>query len=157
MLFPVSFLWASSGLTVPVSINLALLHLNQSRSSSSEQLNPVGDLFSTCTYKCIVPSSKTLALAHRCPLFLLLFNYSCPHFPPLLFSALPTLTSHIQSSPLRCRCPWVFYTCSLMTFPLPSPVTPLLPPLWSLSICSLFPCLRFYFPPLFVLLIMFHL
>ena len=29
---------------------------------------------------------------------LLLCNYSCPHFPPLLSPALPTTTSHIQSS-----------------------------------------------------------
>ena len=31
--------------------------------------------------------------------FLLLCNYSCPHFPPLLSTSLPTPTSHIQSSP----------------------------------------------------------
>ena len=30
--------------------------------------------------------------------FLLLYNYSCPHFSPLLSPALPTPTSHIQSS-----------------------------------------------------------
>ena len=31
--------------------------------------------------------------------FFCLYNYGCPHFPPLLSSTLPTLTSHIQSSP----------------------------------------------------------
>ena len=30
--------------------------------------------------------------------FFLSFNYSCPHFPPLLSPALPTPTCHIQSS-----------------------------------------------------------
>ena len=31
--------------------------------------------------------------------FLLLFNYTCPHFPPLLSPALPSSTFHIQFSP----------------------------------------------------------
>ena len=42
----------------------------------------------------------------------------------------------------------------------PSPFSlhyPLPPPLWSLSVCSLFPCPWFYFACLFVLLIRFHL
>ena len=41
--------------------------------------------------------------------------------------------------------------------PLSVPVTPLPPPLWSLSVCSLFPCLWLYFAQLFVLLIRLHL
>ena len=50
------------------------------------------------------------------------------------------------------------YTCSLTTLPLLSPVIPLCPPLWLLSVCSLFQCLWLYlFACLFVLLIRFHL
>ena len=89
--------------------------------------------------------------------FLLSFNYSCPHFLPLLSPDLPTSTSHIQSSPPHCLCPWVLYTCSLTTLPLLSPITFLPPPLWLLSVCSLFPCLWFYFARLLVLLIRFQL
>ena len=44
-----------------------------------------------------------------------------------------------------------------LTLPLLSPVIPLSPPLCSLPVCSLFPCLWFYFGSLFVLLIRFHL
>ena len=44
-----------------------------------------------------------------------------------------------------------------LTLPLLSPIIPLLLPLWSLSVCSLFLCLWFYFAHLFVLLIRFHL
>ena len=60
-------------------------------------------------------------------IFLLLFNYSCPHFPPLLSPALPTphLLLSIPPCP-RCLCPWVFYTCSF-TWPFPffSPLSPI--------------------------------
>ena len=42
----------------------------------------------------------------------LLFNYSCPHFPPLLSPALPTLTSHIQSFLLLNIIRW--YGCTLV-------------------------------------------
>ena len=53
-------------------------------------------------------------------IFLLLFNYSCPHFPPI---ALPSHTPPHSILP-RYPCPWVFYTCPL-TLPLPSvPVIP---------------------------------
>ena len=37
-------------------------------------------------------------------------------------------------------CPWVLCTCSMVSLPLLSPVTPLCPPLWFLSVCSLFQC-----------------
>ena len=37
------------------------------------------------------------------------------------------------------------------------PIIPLFPPLWLLSVCSLFSCLWFYFSLLFILLIRFHL
>ena len=61
--------------------------------------------------------------------FLLLFNYSCPHFPPLLSPALPTSTSHIQSSPHCCPCLWVLYPYPWLdpspSFPIISLPTPL--------------------------------
>ena len=41
-------------------------------------------------------------------LFLLLFKYSCLHFPATTVPSPPTLTSHPQSSPLW-LCPWVLY------------------------------------------------
>ena len=81
-------------------------------------------------------------------LFLLLFKYSCLHFPPSLFPAPLTPTSHPQSY-LPLLCPWVLYTCSLTTLPLLCPIIPLLPPLWSLSVCSLFQCLWLYCACLF--------
>ena len=87
-------------------------------------------------------------------LFLLLFNYSCSHFPPI---TLPYPThSHIPHAilPHLWLCPWVLYACSLMTLPL---LCPVMPPLWLLSVCSLFPCLSFYFACFFVLLIRFLL
>ena len=84
---------------------------------------------------------------------LLLFNYSCPNsscpcssLPPP--PAVSTLLS-ITMGPL--------YLFLDLTLPLLSPVIPLLPPLWSLSVCSLFPSLWFYFAHLFVLFIKFHL
>ena len=61
-------------------------------------------------------------------LFLLLFNYSCPHFssftlpcptqPPLSTFDPPPM----GEDPL---CPWGLYTSSVMTLPRPSPVIPL--------------------------------
>ena len=85
---------------------------------------------------------------------LLLFNYICPHFPPLLSSALPT-PSHTQSSPHTVLVPRYFINVPYLD---PSPSFPSYPPtLWSLSVCSLFPCLWFCFAYLFVLLIRFHL
>ena len=44
-----------------------------------------------------------------------------------------------------------------MALPLFSSITPLSPPLWLLSVCSLFQCLWLYFAGFFVLLIRFHL
>ena len=41
-----------------------------------------------------------------------LFYYSCPNFPPLPSSALPSPCSH-SPSPHCCPCPWVIHTCSL--------------------------------------------
>ena len=86
-------------------------------------------------------------------LLLLLFYYNSPNFSPLLFPV--PLPCHGQALPC-CPCPWVTYTCFL-TRPLPFFSHPLSPPLWSLSVCSLFPCLLFYFAHLFVLFIRFLL
>ena len=73
-----------------------------------------------------------------------------------LSPAPPTPTSHLQSYPPLWLCPWVLYTCSLMTLPF-FPIIHLLPPPQLLSICSLFQCLWLYFSCLLVLLIRFHL
>ena len=88
-------------------------------------------------------------------IFLLFLKYSCFPSPP--FPSTPSIpTSHPQTYPLW-LCPWVLYTCSLMTLLRVSPITPLSPPLWLLLFCSLFQCLWFYFAGLFVLLIRLHL
>ena len=83
--------------------------------------------------------------------FVLLFNYSCPHFSP---TTLPCPThappTTLNLSPTNCcLCAWVPYTRFLMTLPRLSPVTCPSPPLWSLSVYSLFPCLWLYFAHLF--------
>ena len=64
---------------------------------------------------------------HSSSIFLLLFYYSCPNFPPLPSSAqsiYPTPNSHSQS-PHHCPCPWVIHTCSLSS---PFPFFPSLSP-----------------------------
>ena len=63
-----------------------------------------------CYTLCTVISMYVIrpAVMHECMFHLaslfsfifLLFNYCCPQHPPFLTSNLPTLTSHIQSSPL---------------------------------------------------------
>ena len=87
-------------------------------------------------------------------IFLLSFYYICPNSPPLLCPALPTPTSNFPSTDSQCPpcspCPLVIYICLLMR---PFPFIPLnhvSSPLWPLTACFLFPCLWFYFPPLFV-------
>ena len=58
-----------------------------------------------------------------------------PFFPPLLSLALPTPTSHIQSSsPSLSLSMGPLYIFLDLTLPLLSPVIPLSPPLWSLSV-----------------------
>ena len=68
--------------------------------------------------------------------FLLLFNYSCPHFPPLTLPGPthlppPTFNPHCHPHPYVhvVLCPCVLYACSLMTFPFftyyPPPPSPL--------------------------------
>ena len=69
---------------------------------------------------------------------LLIFKYSCLCFPTT--TSPPTL----NPTPLW-LCPWVLYTHSLTTLSLLSPIISLPPPLWLLSVCSLFLCLWLYF------------
>ena len=83
-----------------------------------------------------------------------LFPFS-PHYPPLPY---PPPASNIQSSPTLLSLPMgPLYMLLHLTLPLLSLVTLLPHPLWSLSVCSKFPSLWFYFARLFVLLIRFHL
>ena len=77
-------------------------------------------------------------------------------FTPTHPTTPPIPASHPQTYPgWLCQC--VLYSCSLMTFPLHSSFTPLLPPLCLLSACSLFQSLWLYFVNMFVVLIRFHL
>ena len=102
----------------------------------------------------------TLAFKFSCGriflIFLLLFNYSCPHFsitlpcpthPHLPHSIFPPLS--LSMEPLH-----MFLD---LTLPLLSPIISLTPPFWSLLVYSLFPCLWFCFACLFLLLIRFQL
>ena len=67
-----------------------------------------------------------------------------PIFSPLPISAHPIPHSHSQFPPC-CPCPWVIHTYSLTSpFPFFPPLRPF-PHLWLLSVCSVFPCLWFYF------------
>ena len=86
----------------------------------------------------------------------LLFSYSCPAFFPMFFSAISPPPHSKSPLPLSVPMSPLFEFLGL-SLPLLSPVIPRLPPLWSLSVCSLFPSLWFYFANLFVLLIWFHL
>ena len=78
-----------------------------------------------------------------------------PHYSPLLYPP-PLLLHSVLTIPLLSlsRGPW--YMFPDLIIPLLSAVSPLIPPLWLLSVCSLFPCLWFYFAQL-VLLIRIHL
>ena len=69
-----------------------------------------------------------------------------PHYSSLPY---PTPTSHIQSSPPLTLSMGPLYMFLDLILLLP-PMTPLRPPFWSLSVCSIFPCLWFYFAHLFV-------
>ena len=44
--------------------------------------------------------------------YILLFNYTCPNFSPVVLLASPTPCSHSQSPPC-CLCPWVICICYL--------------------------------------------
>ena len=92
--------------------------------------------------------------------FLLLFNYNCPTFFQLLFLSAPPPCHH--TSPRVNPHPVAIPLGPLNMFldlrlPLLCTIIPLPPPLWSLSVCYLFPCLWFYFAHLFVSLSSLHL
>ena len=88
--------------------------------------------------------------------FLLLFKYSFLPFPPTLAQhSSPSHFPHI-SNPHPVNCPCVLYNYSCKPFTL-FPWNSLPSPFWSLSACSQFQCLWFYFACLFVLLIRFLL
>ena len=55
-------------------------------------------------------------------IFLLVFKYSCLYFPTSPLPAPPIPTSHPRAYSLQ-LCPYVPYTCSLMTLPLFSPLS----------------------------------
>ena len=75
-------------------------------------------------------------------------------FPPPLSPTPPNPSSHPQSYPLS-LCPWVLYTCSLMTLPLISSIIPLFLPSGTLFV--LYFNVWLYFACLLVLFIRFHL
>ena len=82
-------------------------------------------------------------------LFLYLFFYCCsttvvPIFPPSLSPTPLTPTFHTQSNYPHCLCPWVLYTCSLMTLFLLSPIILLPFPFWLLSVFSFLQFLWIY-------------
>ena len=79
-------------------------------------------------------------------IFYLLVSYSCPAFFPVALH---------YPIPRHCLRPWVLYLCSFIC-PFEALLSPHYSPssflpfcLWSLSVCSLFPCLWFYFACLF--------
>ena len=80
-------------------------------------------------------------------IFFIVVQVPLSPFPPH-HSPCPTL----DPTPLW-LCPCVLYTCSLMTLPLFPPLSPSPHPLWSLSVCSLFKCLWFYFAHLLVFVV----
>ena len=90
-------------------------------------------------------------------IFLLLFSYSCHTFFYCCSLLLHPHSLPTVNPPSHCLWPWVLYSCSLtcsfLYFPL---LFSLSSPLWSLSVCSLFPCLWFNFARFCVLLIRFH-
>ena len=101
---------------------------------------------------------RVLIVNHVHLFFFLLFNSSCPHYRPPITLPHPTQPHLWHSIPTpSCLYPWVLYTCSWMNLPFLFPIILFPHPLWLLSVCSLFPCLWFYFSHLFVLLIRFHL
>ena len=68
----------------------------------------------------------------------LFFSYCCSStivsiFPPLLYPTPPTPPPTLNPTPL-CLCPWVLYTCSLMTYPFFPPYLPLPSPLVTVSL-----------------------
>ena len=101
------------------------------------------------SYQVLITWFLSIGFAFFILFFLLLFKYSCVHFPPPLSLAPPTPTSHTQSFPSLALslCPLYLFLDNL------SPSFPLLPPLSLLSVCSLFQCLWLYFACLFCWLV----
>ena len=88
-------------------------------------------------------------------IILLLFNYSCLHFPP---TPPPTTPAKPISPPcFHPPCPGFVHVSLIVVPENSSPRYPFLPPLWLLSNCSQFLCLWLYFACFFLLLIMFQL
>ena len=124
-------------------------------------------------YSCKYGKHKSLSLYYYLFIFVSFFSFKAhafiylyfycgsikvvPIFLPLLSPALPTPPTPASSiSPHTV----VHYHGSFIHVPRldPSPSFPChFPPPWFLSVCSLFPCLWFYFAHLFVLFIRFHL
>ena len=84
-------------------------------------------------------------------------NTVIPVFPLLLSLVLPTQSLPLSILPPLSLSMDPLYMFLDLTLPFLSLLIPLSPPLWPLSVCSLFPCLWFYFARLFVLLVRFHL
>ena len=83
-------------------------------------------------------------------LFLLFFKYSCLHFLP---TTLPCPTDPYLPPSVLPHFGFVhesFIHVPWWPFPFFPPLSPFSPPLWSLSVCSLFRCLWSYFACLFV-------
>ena len=91
-------------------------------------------------------SSLSITFFHKEILYLISFFF--------IFYCYSSTVVSIFLPPL---CPWALYTWSLMTLSLLSPLITFPPPLWLLSVCSVFQCLWLYFACLSVLLIRFHL
>ena len=121
---------------------------------------PMSDLFHSTQYTLDPSMLLQMARFHSflwlsqtplnaCTMFLknslFLFSYSCPHCSliPLPCPAQPPFPHSVFPSPLSLSMGPLYMFLDL-TLPLLSLVTPS-PPLWSLLVCSLFPCLWFYF------------
>ena len=69
-----------------------------------------------CTFFCVcVPKGTNSIFIYLCIYFYCCSSTVVSIFPPSLSSASQTFTSHPQSFPPLWFCPWVLYTCSLMT------------------------------------------
>ena len=117
---------------------------------------PTQKLYEPCTFRIFFLNTTYafILFYYFILLFLLLFKYICLHFPPHLSS---TPTSHPQSYPLLALSMGPLYMFLCLTLSLLSLIIPFPSPPWSLSVCSSFLSLWFYFAHLFVLLIRSHL
>ena len=130
----------------PFAKHPQLLHVLMYKLTS---LRSLYGCYSICSFDC----SQIVFIIFSFLSFLFIFilnHFYCysirvvPFFSPLPSSAWPTPSFH-SPFPHCCPCPRVIHRCScLVTLPsfhdYPPP-----PPLWSLSACSMFPCLWFYF------------